>query len=146
MSELQQALEDINNVGWEELKSDKDQEYRVKASDYNIADKPTGEGEHSVAASGPSFKDVFVYWIVDTSGAPSTDIQNKTAITWYKLERTNRFSVFQYRLSIKCSDTYDYKFTDQSPDTYTLDVWQNAGTHILEYRSSEPTIRSISGS
>ena len=145
MSDTQQAPEDAN-VGWEELKSDKDQDYRVKASDYNIADKPTGEGEHSVAASGPSFSNVSVYWTVGSSGATSTDVQNKTAITWYKLEKASLFSIYQYKLSVNCSDTYNYKFTDQEPDTYTLNVWQNSGTHSLEYRSSGPTIVSISGS
>ena len=145
MSNTPQAPEDAN-VGWEELKSNKGQEYRIKASDYDIADKPTSEGEHSVAASGPNFSDVPVHWTVGSSGAPSTDVQDKTAITWYKLEKAELLSIFQYKLTINCNDTYNYKFTDQSSDTYTLDVWQNAGTHSLEYSSSRPIIVSISGS
>ena len=144
MSEQQQAPPDAN-VGWAELKSDNDQSYRVKASDYDITEKPVAEA-NSVAASGPSFSDVSVYWTVGTSGAPSTDVQNRTAITWYKLEKAEWYSPYQYKLSINCSDTYDYKFTDSSPDTYTLNVFQNPGTHEVEYRSGSPTITSISGS
>ena len=145
MSDQQQAPADAN-VGWEELKSEKGNDYRVKASEYNIADKPTGEEANTVAASGPSFSNVSVYWTVGSSGAPSSDVQNKTAITWYKLEKAEWYSPFQYKLTINCNDTYDYTFNDQEPDSYELNIWQNPGSHSVEYRSSKPIIVSISGS
>ncbi|MCJ1282092.1 hypothetical protein MMC26_001415 [Xylographa opegraphella] len=145
MSDQKQAPADAN-VGWEELKTDEGHAYRVKATDYNIADKPTGEELNSADASGPKFKDVAVYWTVGSSGAPSVDVQNKTAITWYKLETAEWWSPYQYKLTINCTDHYDYYFTDESPDSYELDVWQNSGSHEVEYRSSKPTIVKISGS
>ncbi len=144
MSDQKQAPADAN-VGWEGLKSDKGKEYRVKASDYDIAAKPAGEEANSVAASGPEFSNVTVDWTVGSSGAPSPDIQNKTGITWYKLENAEWYSPFQYKLTINCNDTYDYHFMDQEGDSYQLDVRQTAGSHSLEYRSSAPTIVSISG-
>lgn len=145
MSDQQQEPANAN-VGWEELKSDKGIEYRVKASDYNIANKPTGEEANSAASSGPKFSNLSVYWTVGSSGAPSTDVQNKTAITWYKLEKAEWWSTYSYKLTISCKDTYNYTFNDEEPDSYGLNVWQNAGSHSVEYSSSKPTIVSISGS
>lgn len=145
MSEQQQQPPADAQVGWEELKSDKGEAYRVKASDYNIADYPTGEEANAADASGPSFKDIEVYWTVGISGAPSQDVQNRTAITWYKLDTAEWWSIYKYKLSINCNDTYDYHFDDEEPDSYRLNVWQNAGTHEVEYRSDRPTIVKISG-
>lgn len=133
------------NVGWEEMKSQKGEKYRVKADDYDIAAKPTDEEADATAANGPSFDDVSVYWTVGTSGAPSLDVQNKTAITWYKLEYAEWYSYFKYKLTFSCIDKYNYKFKDQEPDTYACNVWQNPGTHSVEYDSKAPTIVSISG-
>ena len=98
------------------------------------------------AASGPSFNDVAVYWTVGSSGAPSNDVQNRTAITGYKLETAERWSIYKYELTINCADTYNYRFADQEPDTYGLDVFGNSGSHSFEYRSDDPTIVKISGS
>lgn len=145
MSDQKQAPPNAN-VGWEELKSDKGNEYRVKASDYNIAEKPTGEEANSAAASGPKFSNVPVRWTVGSSGAPSSDVQNQTAITWYKLKKAEWWSPFQYKLTINCNDTYDYDFKDEEPDSYRVNVLQNSGSHSVEYRSDAPTIVSISGS
>lgn len=145
MSGQQQAPADAN-VGWEELKSDKGQAYRVKASDYNIADKPVGEEANAAAASGAGFSKVSVNWTVGSSGAPSSDLQDKTAITWYKLEEAEWFSPYKYKLTINCKDTYDYTFFDKASDAYSISVWQNAGSHSVEYRSDNPTIVSVSGS
>lgn len=133
------------NVGWEELTASNGDKYRVKASDYNIADVPTGEEANVVAASGPDFDNVEVNWVVGTEGAPSADVQNKTAITWYKLAKAEWYSPFQYKLTINVKDTYNYEFTDQEPDTYKLNVWLNNGTHEVEYRSDRPTIVKIKG-
>ena len=130
-------------TGWDDLKSKGGNEYRVKALDYDISTE--GDGK-TPDAKGPSFKDVAVYWTVGTSGAPSIDVQNKTAITWYKLDYAEWWSPYKYKLSINTLDTYDYYFTDQSPDSYQLNVYQNAGTHEVEYRSDKPAIVSISGS
>ncbi|KAL8782841.1 MAG: hypothetical protein Q9195_009562 [Heterodermia aff. obscurata] len=145
MSEEQQAPPDAN-VGWAEMKSDKGDGYRVKASDYDISDKTINEEANSVAASGPKFDNVSVYWTVGSSGAPSQDVQNRTAITWYKLEKAEWYSPYQYKLSFNCADTYNYSFKDQEPDTYGVNVFQNPGTHSVEYRSKAPIIVSISGS
>ena len=145
MSDQQKEASADANVGWQDLKSEKGEAYRVKASDYDIA-SASAEAADAPAASGPSFSDVAVNWTVGSSGTTTSDVQNRTAITWYKLERAELFSIYQYKLTVNCADTYDYKFTDQEPDTYRLNVFQNAGTHSLEYRSHSPTIVKISGS
>ena len=44
------------------------------------------------------------------------------------------------------NDTYRYRFTDQEPDTYKLNVWQDSGPYSLEYRLSDTFIVSTSGS
>ncbi|KAG9853768.1 hypothetical protein KCU98_g2810, partial [Aureobasidium melanogenum] len=132
------------NVGWEELQSSSGSRYRIKASNYDIADKPTDEA-NIAEASGPSFQDLPVNWHYGTEGAPSQDIQNRTAITWYKLQKAEWYSPFSYKLTINCKDTYTYRFTDETGDTYKLDVWQNSGTHSVEYSSDKPTIVKISG-
>ena len=144
MSEQQKEAPADANVGWQDLKSKKGEGYRVKASDYDIS--TSAKEADAPAASGPSFSDVAVYWTVGSSGAPSNDVQNRTAITWYKLETAAWWSIFKYKLTINCADTYNYRFTDQEPDTYGLDVFGNSGSHSLEYRSNSPTIVKISGS
>jgi len=63
------------------LKSGKGHDYCVKASDYNIADKSTGEEVNSADASGPSFPNVSVFCAVDSSETSSSDVQNRTVIT-----------------------------------------------------------------
>ena len=100
-----------------------------------------------LGSHGSSFKDVKVYWTVDSSGAPSTDVQNQTGITYYKLGKAEWFSPYTWKLTINTNSTYDYYFKDQSPgDPYEINVYQNAGTHEVEYRSDQPNIVSISGS
>lgn len=69
------------NVGWLDESSEKKENYRVKASEYNI--KEASEGGNQANASGPSFQGVNVHWEVGSSGAPSEDVQDQTAITWY---------------------------------------------------------------
>lgn len=93
------------DVGWAELKPSEGDTYRAKASDYNIAEIPEAEA-NEFAASGPSFSNVSVYWTVGTEGSPSTDVQNQTAITWYKLAKTPWWNVvFTYELSFNTKDT-----------------------------------------
>lgn len=131
------------NVGWQELKSEKGEKFRVKASDYDISDPP--EGGDAPSASGPKFNGVSVNWRVGTSGNTSSEVRNKTAITWYKLEKAPWWSIYTYRLSINCEDTYNYRFYDEEPDNYDINVWNNAGTHTVEFKSERPTIVSVSG-
>lgn len=57
---------------------------RVEVPDYDITTKPCNES-NNIWASSPSFKNVYIDWQVGTGGVPSSDIQQKTAITWYKL-------------------------------------------------------------
>lgn len=68
------------DLGWLESTSDKEENYRVKASDYDI--KEASDGGDQANASGPRFDRVEVNWAVGTSGAPSSDVTNRTAITW----------------------------------------------------------------
>ncbi|GKT42872.1 uncharacterized protein ColSpa_03053 [Colletotrichum spaethianum] len=131
------------NVGWQELKTSNGAKYQVKANDYEISDKPAPTDDE-LSARGPEFSDVRLNWGTHTSGAPPQDVQDKTGITWYNLNKAPWYSVFKWRLTINVKDTYNYVFTDQSGDTYSLGTWQ-LGTHTVDYDSSEPTIVSISG-
>ncbi|KAM6510878.1 hypothetical protein FSOLCH5_011324 [Fusarium solani] len=132
------------NIGWQELKSSTGQTYRVKAADYDIGDKPEDEN-NIVAASGPKFSSVKVHWEVGTSGNTDDETRDRTAITWYKLEKAPISSPKQWRLTIACEDTYNYRFFDEEPDYYDLNVWLTSGTHWVEYNSERPTIVSVSG-
>ena len=143
MSDEQQAPADAN-VGWKNSDSTNSQNYRLKASDYNIADKLTNIDTGLVAADGPKFSKVTVNWPVGSSGAPSEDVQEKTAITWYSLDKAEWYSPFSYKLTINTIDTYDYHFEDASYDYYELNVFQT-GVHEVEYDSKNPNIISISG-
>ncbi|WAO95815.1 Hypothetical protein NCS54_01345900 [Fusarium falciforme] len=132
------------NIGWQELKSSTGQTYRVKAADYDIGNKPEDEN-NIVAASGPKFPAVKVHWEVGTSGNTDDETRDRTAITWYKLEKAPWYSPKQWRLTIACEDTYNYRFFDEEPDYYDLNVWLTSGTHWVEYDSERPTIVSVSG-
>ncbi|KAG9506589.1 hypothetical protein J7337_000122 [Fusarium musae] len=128
-------------VGWNQLLSNNGAPYRVKASDYDIADKPADSADES----GPNFENVKVYWTVGSEGVTSRDVQYETGITWYKLDWAELRSPFTYKLTIVAQDTYNYVFYDETGDGYTLGVWQGARTHNVEYGSRKPTIVSISG-
>lgn len=146
MSDEQQQQGEIPagaEVGWQQQTTDNDAKYRVKADDYDI-EEAAGSGD-APAASGASFKDVAVNWRVGTQGAPSKDVQEVTSITYYSLKKAPWYSVFTYELTIIAKDTYKFQFTDEEPDTYTLDVYQNSGSHYVQYSSKAPTIVKISG-
>ncbi|KAF2225405.1 hypothetical protein BDZ85DRAFT_257448 [Elsinoe ampelina] len=131
-------------VGWQVLSNDQGTKYRVKAEEYDLAEESASSD--APAASGPPFKDVKVTWRFGTEGAPDKDVQEQTSITWYKLAKAPWYSPYTYELTIVAKDTYNFKFTDMEPDTYSLDVYQNAGSHYVQYSSKNPTIVSISGS
>lgn len=133
------------NVGWVDLVSSNGDKFRVKAVDYDMSKKPDGEA-HVVDANGPHFENVSVYWTAGSSGAPSDDVRNKTAITWYKLDKAPWYSIYTWQLTINCNDSYNYYFTDGTGDTYNLNVFFTSTTHEVEFNSSDPTIISISGS
>ncbi|KAM0558469.1 hypothetical protein ACHAPJ_004659 [Fusarium lateritium] len=128
--------------GWQKLQSENGQDYRVNVSDYDISEPPTAGDEPS--ASGSPFN-VQVNWAVGTEGAPSPEVQDKTAITWHKLEKLGPWNWFDYRLTIATQDTYNYTFFDREPDYYGLSVFKTSGTHSAEYKSGNPTITSITG-
>ncbi|VTO91797.1 unnamed protein product [Fusarium graminearum] len=142
MAEISQEVPQDAQVGWLDLKSENGQDYRVKASDYDISECPSGKDAPS--ASGPPFN-VNVHWQVGTEGAPSAEIQDKTAITWYKFEKAPWYSIYQYKLTINTRDTYNYTFFDSEPDYYGLNILDTSGSHTVEFRSKNPTITSITG-
>jgi len=73
------------------------------------------------------------------------DIQDRTAIYWYKLSKATRDSIYEYQLEIAAKDTYSYIFSTKAADSYNLVVYQKVGTHMIEFKSNSPTIISISG-
>lgn len=95
-----------------------------------MSKKPDGEAH--VEASGPIFSNVKVDWDAGTSGAPSADVQNTTAITWYKLDKAPWYSIYTWQLTINCTDTYNYQFTDATNDSYSLDVYSTSTSHEVE--------------
>ncbi|RSL76618.1 hypothetical protein BHE90_000078 [Fusarium euwallaceae] len=131
------------DIGWQDATSSNGKTYRIKADDYDIADKPEDE-DSLVSASGPKFSGVAVNWEVGTSGNTDDETRDRTAIIWYKLEKAPIYSLHQWRLTISCEDTYNFRFFDEEPDYYDLDVWLTSGTHWVEYDSENPTIISIS--
>lgn len=143
MSQQESEVPKGAKEGWLDEESDNNVKYAVKAAEYDIS-KVSKEG-NAPDASGPSFKDVSVYWTVGSSGAPSTDVQNRTSITWYKLEKAPWYSPYQYELTFNAKDTYHFYFTDEEPDTYGVNVFQNGGSHFVQYRSAKPTIVKITG-
>lgn len=107
------------------------------------------EGEGAiprVAAEGPAF-DINVNWVVTENMGPwiltTPEFQAITGITRYKLYR-NHDSGFQYHLVFTNIDTYDYSFTDQSPDTYGKDTYA-FNNHTVGYNSNSPNIVHIHG-
>lgn len=143
MSNQQEAVPADAHVGWQEQTSGNDAKYVVKADEYDI-EEAAGSGD-APAASGPSFSDVGVNWRVGTEGAPSKDVQEQTSITYYRLKKAPWYSIYTYELTIVAKDTYKFSFTDEEPDTYTIDVYQNSGSHFVQYNSKAPTIVRISG-
>lgn len=67
------------------------------------------------------------------------------SITYYKLGKAPWYSPYTYELTIHATDTYDFISTDESADSYGLNVYQNGRPHYVQYRSGKPTIVSISG-
>ncbi|KAJ1324701.1 hypothetical protein MN608_09404 [Microdochium nivale] len=130
-------------IGWQERTTGNKAKYQVKAEEYNI-EEAAGSGD-GPAASGPSFSNVAVNWRVGTEGAPSEEVQETTSITYYRLKKAPWYSVYTYELTIFAKDTYNFKFTDEEPDSYTIDVYQNSGSHFVQYSSKAPTIVKISG-
>ncbi|KAK4930442.1 hypothetical protein LTR66_016106 [Elasticomyces elasticus] len=133
------------NDSLKELKDSAGNSFRVKAADYDINEKPTGEA-HQTDASGPKFTGQSVYWTTGSSGNTTTDVSNKTSITWYKLGKAPWYSPYTWELTINCTDTYDFEFHDESGDKYELNVYLNSGSHYVQYSSGQPTITSIDGS
>jgi hypothetical protein len=84
---------------------------------------------------------VDVYWTVGSSGNPSKDVQEKTGIRWYSLNRIDEL-FFTYELDITTSETYYYLFRDEEPDEYSLNCFMT-GNHYVRYNSREPTIVKI---
>ncbi|KAJ3533475.1 hypothetical protein NM208_g7969 [Fusarium decemcellulare] len=130
-----------NAAPWKEAESKKGEKYRVSATHYDITELQEGDAP---AANGPPFN-VQVDWRLNTEGSPSQDIQNKTGITWYKLEKAPWYSIKKYRLTISTKDSYNYTFFDNEPDQYGLNVFNTGGLHYVEYDSANPTISSITG-
>ncbi|EXA33837.1 hypothetical protein NW761_014352 [Fusarium oxysporum] len=125
---------------WKESESQQGQKYQVSASHYDITDQ-SGDAP---AANGPPFN-VTVDWRLNTEGSPSQEIQDKTGITYYKLEEAPWYSPKKYRLTISTKDSYNYTFFDNEPDQYGLNVHRTNGLHWVEYDSRDPRITSITG-
>lgn len=129
-----------SEFSWQDCTSRNDAAYRCKATEYDIVEASADE----VDASGPPFRSADVNWAVGSEGAPTRDIQDITAIIWYKFSKAPSDSPYQYQLTIAARDTYRYNFSTNE-DSYDLIVSQDGGTHMLEFNSSSPTINRIAG-
>ncbi|KAI4599323.1 hypothetical protein KJ359_001764 [Pestalotiopsis sp. 9143b] len=117
--------------------------YEVKAEKYTGAEKPAANPDEP-SARRPDFNNVGVKWDTWTNGDTSTDIESKTGVTWYSLDNAPCYRPFKWQLTVNINDTYDYKFKDESDDTYSLSRWHTS-THYDDVNSDAPAIVSISG-
>lgn len=157
---------DESSIQWEAHKSEKGVPFEVgrdKAESGKVPDKSAGgvagvldeqgEGPSQVAALFED-KDPFtiaVDWpVVGTysSTAPwisTTDHVKKTAgITRYRLCKSTSVA-FQYILEITNTESYNYRFRDESRDAYKIDTWVRSD-HWVKYNSNNPKIVAIMGS
>lgn len=134
---------ETGNAGWFEPKN---VEYRVKAEDYDIKEAAE-DSKDSPNASGEPFS-VGCDWNVNSEGTPDQGFQERTGITWWKIEKAPWYSPFTWQLTFNCRDSYHYIFTDEtdsSGGSYHVDVYVN-GVHSVQYRSDRPKIHKVSGS
>lgn len=75
----------------------------------------------------------------------SAELRGKTGISRYRLYRNEGNWVYDYCLEIESNyDSYDYKFTDGTDDTYSLG-FRFKGTHSVKFNSNSPGIRKVWG-
>ncbi|KAH8898890.1 hypothetical protein GQ53DRAFT_360589 [Thozetella sp. PMI_491] len=125
---------------------------REKAISKNGQPFEIGHLETAVSAAGSIVVDskkpfnISVWWPVGTNcdwiytGPP---VSTEAAISRYALCKDSG-SIYEYILWFTNTEHYDYFFTDQSPDTYQCDTWQNSD-HYIRYNSTLPTIVQIQG-
>ncbi|KAF5658696.1 hypothetical protein FHETE_9761 [Fusarium heterosporum] len=102
-------MEDIRHVknpanaeiGRKSLQSDHGQDYRVKATDYDISDAAEIGDEPSPL--GPPFN-IGGNWEIGTEGTPGDGLKDTTAVSWYRFEKAPWYSNFEYRLAIIAGD------------------------------------------
>ena len=101
--------------------------------------------DDKVGSHGASFN-VNVNWSPPNSGYTDSGFASQTGITHWNV--INGGSVFTYRITFDCNQTYDYFFqdaTNEKSGKYECNVWKS-GTHYVDYNSSKPDIISVSGS
>lgn len=132
-------------VEWKRKESSKGREYSV-----GMRKGEPGSGDaqaHSAERREPFSIDV--NWPVNDNEdwtQTSDEVKLKAGITRYKLYRNTGFSPFwQYCLEFTNNQNFDYRFKDQSGDSYNVDTWRNSD-HSVKYWSNGPTIKTIYGS
>ncbi|ETS80702.1 hypothetical protein PFICI_08231 [Pestalotiopsis fici W106-1] len=121
--------------------SDKNNSYAV-GYPVGLVPKPLDPDSPGIAL--PPFV-VEVDWPVDNEWhQTSQDFANETGITAYQVG-TSYSPFYIYFVEIVTNEHYNYKFYDQTGESYDLDVFVD-GDHVIRYNSQQPTIGQISGS
>ncbi|PUU78394.1 hypothetical protein B9Z19DRAFT_1065075 [Tuber borchii] len=137
----QPAASDQSSVEWETLTSKNGVTFKIGRE--KAASVPVVEAKSETPAEGEDFG-ITVDWPVGGGWTQTTeDVKTTAAITQYNLAEVDG-DTFKYTLEFSNTDTYDYKFFDQTGDSYEVNTWQNR-THYVKYNSDKPTIVYISG-
>lgn len=148
--------DDESKWQWKEFTSAKGRKYRVgvlKPANLKIVDgveedllAPPKHTQHRLAGEENTITHTLydVWWPVgdDSMKTPAQRIIDEVDIKKYCVAwNTGGWS--DYFVKIENSQPWDYFFTDESGDTYTLRTYQTLTTHKVTYNSDQPTIVKI---
>ena len=116
-----------------------------KGREYEVGTKKTeGKVVAKASASATEFNED-VDWPVDNTWHNTSDaFSSTTGITSYIVGNSSS-PIYDYYIQITTNKSYDYFFTDESPDVYELNVEDTSTQHIVRYNSSAPTITYVTG-
>jgi len=141
----QPAASDQGSVEWETVTSKNGVTFKIgreKAESVRVLGVKS-EVKSEKPAEGEDFG-ITVNWPVGGGWTQTTeDVKTTAAITQYNIAEVDG-DTYKYTLEFTNTDTYDYKFFDQTGDSYGVNTWQNR-THYVKYNSEKPTIVYISG-
>ncbi|KIM35554.1 hypothetical protein M413DRAFT_449695 [Hebeloma cylindrosporum] len=143
------ALDDPK-IQWIEAKSRNGAAYKTGTIPTKGVDQVKGGAAgRGLKAEKPSKEDfgVDVNWPVDGKWyQTSSDFKSLTGITNYMVSKNDSFiAIFDYVISFKTDESYDYHFEDETGDRYECNVYLTSTTHYISYNSKKPTIINITG-
>ena len=148
MADTKDNASQEQNIEFEEYTNDQGEKFRVGRPKGSVEAKAKADASinDNVGSHGASFSNVKVNWSPPNADYTDSALASQIGITHWNV--TDGGSIYKYRLTFNCNQTYDYYFqdaTNTSSGQYECNVWQS-GTHYVDYNSSQPTIVSVSGS